>query len=218
MLVNTETQGRRAMGFSPFLQTQIQKKTRHHALHCLKALLLFLLLQPLIFIQTADAGEASITSLILAQNDLSIEIHLRTEGAFTPKIEAAVQSGVPVTFSFFLVLESPRRFWRFAEIANITVTHTIRYNAIRESYTVTRSWEGFAPHETRDFEEAKRKMGSLSNLVIAQVDELERKQQYRLRAKAKLSEFTLPLYLHHILFFLSFWDFETDWYSIDFIF
>ncbi|TWI75411.1 uncharacterized protein DUF4390 [Desulfobotulus alkaliphilus] len=181
-------------------------------------LLFFLLLQPLIFNRMAEAGEAAITNLILARNDQSLEIHLRTEGAFTPKIEAAVQSGVPVTFSYYLILESPRRFWRFSEIKNITVTHTIRYNAIRESYTVTRSWEGFAPHETKDFEEAKRKMSSLSSLVIAQVDELERTKPYRLRAKAKLSEFTLPLYLHHILFFLSFWDFETDWYSIDFIF
>ena len=61
-------------------------------------------------------------------------------------------------------------------------------------------------------------MCNISNLVIAQVEEMEKGRAYRLRAKAKLSELTLPLYLHHILFFLSFWNFETDWYSIDFTF
>ncbi|MCW7754792.1 DUF4390 domain-containing protein [Desulfobotulus sp. H1] len=167
---------------------------------------------------SARAQEAAITNLILANTNNSLEIYLRAEGAFAPKIEAAIQSGVPVTFSYYFVLESPRRFRRSLEIASIKITHTIRYNTIRETYTVTRSWEGFSPHTTQDFEEAKRKMSSISNLVIAQNDELERTRTYRLRAKAKLSEFTLPLYLHHILFFLSFWDFETDWYSIDFIF
>jgi hypothetical protein len=28
----------------------------------------------------------------------------------------------------------------------------------------------------------------------------------------------LPFYLHYVLFFLSFWDFETDWYTVDFIY
>lgn len=185
---------------------------------CFFFLLFLFFLSGFPFWTSAHAKEAAITNLILANRDQVLEVYLRTEGAFTPKIEAAVQSGVPVTFSYYLVLESPRRFRPSLELSDIKLTHSIRYNAIRETYTVTRSWEGFAPHVTQDFEEAKRKMCNISNLVIAQVEEMEKGRAYRLRAKAKLSELTLPLYLHHILFFLSFWNFETDWYSIDFTF
>jgi hypothetical protein len=33
-----------------------------------------------------------------------------------------------------------------------------------------------------------------------------------------MSKTTLPWKMHYVLFFVSLWDFETDWYTIDFIF
>jgi len=39
-----------------------------------------------------------------------------------------------------------------------------------------------------------------------------------LRVKAELEKVRLPLYLHYVLFFVSLWDFETDWYTVDFIY
>ncbi|WP_353806870.1 DUF4390 domain-containing protein [Desulfobacter sp.] len=37
-----------------------------------------------------------------------------------------------------------------------------------------------------------------------------------MRIKAELEKVTLPLWLHYIFFFVSYWDFETDWYVINF--
>lgn len=166
----------------------------------------------------AAAKDAALANLIMANREDALHVFLRTEGAFTEKIDSAVTSGVPVTFSYYVILEEHRRFWPNTEIADIKLTHTIRYNAIKKSYTVTRSWEGFTPHVTTDFDEAKQWMSTISDLTVAHHDQLETGHPYRIRAKAKLSELTLPLYLHYILFFVSFWDFETDWYAIDFIF
>jgi hypothetical protein len=53
---------------------------------------------------------------------------------------------------------------------------------------------------------------------VATLDQMTKGKSYQLRAKAVLSQLTLPFYLHNILFFLSFWDFETDWYTVDFIY
>jgi hypothetical protein len=55
-------------------------------------------------------------------------------------------------------------------------------------------------------------------LSIVPLAQLQKGQQYQVRAKAKLSKLTLPFYLHYVLFFVSLWDFETDWYTIDFIY
>jgi hypothetical protein len=33
---------------------------------------------------------------------------------------------------------------------------------------------------------------------------------------AQLDKIRLPFYLHYVLFFVSLWDFETDWYAVDF--
>jgi len=61
-------------------------------------------------------------------------------------------------------------------------------------------------------------MTEIKGLRIASLNELEKGQTYSVSTKAKLSKVTLPLKLHYVLFFVSLWDFDTDWYSVEFIY
>jgi hypothetical protein len=61
-------------------------------------------------------------------------------------------------------------------------------------------------------------MTDLDSFRIVPLSELTKGKQYQIRAKAELNKLTLPFYLHYVLFFVSLWDFETDWYTIDFIY
>ena len=61
-------------------------------------------------------------------------------------------------------------------------------------------------------------MATIDGLKVVSLGKLEKGRQYQLSAKAELNKLTLPFYLHHVLFFVSLWDFETDWYSVDFIY
>jgi hypothetical protein len=61
-------------------------------------------------------------------------------------------------------------------------------------------------------------MTTIDSLKIVPLQQLVKGSQYQIRTKAELSKLKLPFYLHHVLFFLSLWDFRTDWYTIDFIF
>ena len=61
-------------------------------------------------------------------------------------------------------------------------------------------------------------MTDIDSLKITELRNLKKGQQYQIRAKAELSKKTLPFYLHYVLFFVSLWDFETDWYTVDFIY
>jgi hypothetical protein len=71
---------------------------------------------------------------------------------------------------------------------------------------------------TKSFAEAQKWMTEVNSLKIIPLGQLEKGQQYQLRTKAEVSKQTLPYYLHYVLFFVSFWDIETDWYTIDFIY
>ena len=74
--------------------------------------------------------------------------------------------------------------------------------------------------------EGLRRDGSTSTVIpllldsfkICPMDKLEKGEEYQVQIKGELSKVTLPLYLHYILFFVSFWDFETDWHTVDFIY
>jgi hypothetical protein len=69
---------------------------------------------------------------------------------------------------------------------------------------------------TKDFDEAKELMADVVALKVARLDELKRGLIYQLRMKAELDKIELPFYLNYVFFFLSLWDFETDWYSVIF--
>jgi hypothetical protein len=50
------------------------------------------------------------------------------------------------------------------------------------------------------------------------LNKLERNRRYCVRVKARLDKVRLPLRMEYVFFFVSLWDFETDWYRQDFIY
>ncbi|MFW6081963.1 MAG: DUF4390 domain-containing protein, partial [Desulfosalsimonas sp.] len=68
------------------------------------------------------------------------------------------------------------------------------------------------------FEEAKRWMSEIKGLPVAPVRRIEKDKRYRIRARAELDKVELPFYLDYIFFFVSLWDFKTEWHSIEFVY
>ena len=162
--------------------------------------------------------DAILTNITVTNTRDDLLLYLNLEGAFREEMNKAILSGVPATFSFFAKLNRTRNFWFDSSIADIEVTHTIVYDNLKKEFTVKRSWKEDNPEVTKSFKEAKRWMTEITSLKIIPLNRLEKGEQYQLRVKAEVSKKTLPLYLHYILFFVSLWDFETDWYAIDFIY
>ncbi len=165
---------------------------------------------------SAAAQTATLTDIIVTNNRDDLLLYLNVEGAFQDEVKAAVLSGVPTTFSFSANLKKVRSLWLDKNLTDIEVTHTIKYNNLKKEFVVKRSWEQNHPRTTQSFEEAQRWMSEIDSLRIISLKQLEKGRQYQLRAKAELKRVTLPFYLHYVLFFVSLWDFETDWYAIDF--
>ncbi len=164
------------------------------------------------------AQDATLNNITVSNSQDDLLLFLNLEGAFREEMKQAILSGAPSTFSYFAKLNRVRSLWFDNAIADIEVTHTIIYDNLKKEFTVTRSWKDNNPEVTKSFDEAKKWMTEIDSLEIIPLDRLEKGEQYQLRVKAEVSKKTLPLYLHYILFFVSLWDFETDWYTIDFIF
>jgi hypothetical protein len=178
---------------------------------------LALLLAIVFFVQNlAFAQDARLTNIIVTNTEDDLLVYLNVEGAFREKMKKAILSGVPTSFSFFVSLYQVRNLRFDKKITDIMVTNTVKYDNLKEEFTIKRSWEKSGPLVLRSFDEVKKLMTEIDSLKIVSVEQLEKNQLYQLRAKAKLDKVTLPYYLHYVLFFVSLWDFETDWYTIDF--
>lgn len=182
-----------------------------------KALLIFFGLL-LLWQQILSADDTALTNIVVTNNRDDLLLYLNATGAFSEKTKRAVLSGVPTTFLFYITLDKNRNYWMNKTIVDLKVTHTLKYDNLKKEFHIERSWDPGGSLVSSSFEEAQQLMIKIDSLKIASLQELEKGRHYQIRAKAELRKLTLPLHLHRVLFFLSFWDVETDWYAIDFTF
>ena len=166
----------------------------------------------------AYAQDPRLDNIIVTNTRDDLLLYLTAKDAFPEKIKKAIHSGVPATFTYYINLHRVRSLWLDEQITEIELSHNLKYDSLKKEYIVTRSWEENRPLTVKAFEQAQKLMTEVDGLSIVPLSRLEKGLQYQIRAKAELDKMTLPFYLHYILFFVSSWDFETDWYTIDFIY
>jgi len=167
---------------------------------------------------TANAQEARLKNITISSAHDKLLVSLEVEGAFTQDVMEAILRGVPADFSFFIKLDRSRNWWFDEELADLEVTHTIKYDNLKKEFSVFRSWIDKKPIITQSLAEAQALMTRIDGLPIIDLSRMQKNEQYELRAKAQLSQMTLPFYLHYVFYFVSLWDFETDWHSVVFIY
>jgi len=163
-------------------------------------------------------GDPRLTDIKVTNTRDNLILYLTLTDCFTEEMNQAILSGVPTSFSIHINLYQVKRFWRDAQLADMMIRHTIKFDHMKKEFTVARTWDKNGPHVTQSFEEAQQMMSKIDNLEVIQLSKLNKGSQYQLCAKAELSEINLPFYLHYILFFVSLWDFETDWHAVDFLY
>ena len=188
---------------------------RRH-LEPLTLLLLFCFL--LSFPSPLQAAEATLSDIIVTNTQEDLLVFFDIKGCFTREMEEAILNGIPTTFTIVIKLYRTRTAWRDASIASITLEHTIKYDSLKNEFRVTRSEMDNTELVVKDFKAAKKAMAEIRNIRVVPLRELQERGKYQLRVKAELEKVRLPLYLHYVLFFVSLWDFETDWYTVDFIY
>ena len=164
------------------------------------------------------AQEARLKNITISSADDQLLVSLEVEGAFTQNVMEAILKGVPADFSFYIKLYRSRSWWFDEELADLEITHTIKYDNLKKEFAVYRSWIDKKPIITPSLAEAQALMTHINGLPIIDLNRMQKNEQYELRAKAQLSQMTLPFYLHYVFYFVSLWDFETDWHSVVFVY
>ena len=181
-------------------------------------LCLILIVNPVMPVIAQASGKAVLKDIVITNDRDDLISYFKVQGAFTKKITEAVFNGVPTSFSFLVFIYKTRSAWFDRKIAGLKFTSTLKYNALKKEFTVIRPWKTEKPWVTKSFEQARMMMTNVDNLKIVSLNRLKKGEKYQLRFKAELSRVTLPLYLHYVFFFVSLWDFDTDWHTIDFVY
>ena len=166
--------------------------------------------------QSSRGEEARLSDIIVTNTRDHLLTYFNVTDCFTEEMDRAIMNGIPTKFTFIVKLYEIRSMWFDRKIADITLTHNIEYNNLKSEFNLLLPEQGKAGIKTKDFDEARKLMSEVVALKVARLSMLERGRHYQLRVKAELDKIELPFYLNYVLFFLSLWDFETDWYSVVF--
>ncbi len=181
----------------------------------LRSIVALILSINLFLVMPAGAEEARLTDIVITNTRDHLLLYFTVTDCFTVDMEKAIENGIVTTFTFFVRLYESRTFWWDRKIADLKVNHEIQYDNLKKIYVIKLS-EKEKSVSVNDFDEAKKLMSEIVGLKVTELRNLHRNSRYQIRMMAKLDEIKLPFYLHYVLFFLSLWDFETDWYTVDF--
>jgi len=166
----------------------------------------------LIFPFNSYSKDARIIDMLVTNNANHVTVYAKVMNCFTKKMESAILAGVPTTFTFLLELYQEHRRWFDKKKKSVVIKQTIKYDNVKKLFYVS-SAGAQQPSVFQDFESAKKAMAELNGAVVAPVAYLQKNEAYYIKIKAKLDKVRLPMNMEYVLFFVSLWDFETDWYQ-----
>jgi len=165
---------------------------------------------------TLKAEDACIKDIAVINSWDHCILSFSVTGCFTEEMKEAIDNGIDTTFTFYIELYEIREFWWDRQIADLSVSHNIKYDNLKKVYTVTLSEKDNKVFYVEEFDKAKKLMSEIKGFGITRLHNLQKGKRYQVRMMAELDKITLPFYLDYVFFFLSLWDFETDWYTVDF--
>lgn len=157
----------------------------------------------------------AVDKVVIINNSDASQISFEIKNAFTKEIEEGIKSGIPTTFTFFVELYQKRGLWFDETAADMTFRHTVRYDNLKQEYEILLEEQPQSAMRVKEIGQAKKIMASSDNIVVKPA--LKKGEAYQLRIKATLDPVSLPFPLNYMLFFVSFWNYETDWYEKEFI-
>jgi len=137
------------------------------------------------------------------------------ENSFTSEMIEILHSGIPLHFTFYIELNKTTENLPDEQITALTLQHTMEFDTLKENYKVTLEEANNKIHSFRSLSEAQKVINELNGVKVIQLSQLIPNNLYKLKIRAELYRKTLPMSLHNVLPFFSWWDVKTDWQTLE---
>ncbi|AGF79944.1 hypothetical protein UWK_03427 [Desulfocapsa sulfexigens DSM 10523] len=179
-------------------------------------LLLLLTLFTGIGVQAESTPKAQFKDITITTSKTHLLLFGTITNSHRTELEQALHSGIPMQFTFFIELLRIRENWPDEELVSMEFNHTLKYDTLKEEYQLEQGEQKNRKFTYKSLDEAMRAMNDINGLRVIRLSKLSPDNSYELRIKAELFKKTLPMNLHYLIPFISMWDLETDWFTIEF--
>jgi hypothetical protein len=164
----------------------------------------------------ANEGDPGFSEITVTSSSSHLLFFAQLKNSFTEEMIEGLHSGLPVKFTFFVELAPTEEGWNSERSITLITNHIVTYDTLKDTYTVEIEESGKRFHTLDNLEDARQTANEINGLRIVELSELRPDTSYSIRVRADLYKKTLPMGLHTLIPFISWWDITTDWYSITF--
>jgi hypothetical protein len=174
------------------------------------AALALLLAQPL----SAEglAGRFEVRSADLELNDGVYHLNARIDLPISDAVRRGLVEGVPLTLEVDLDIERVRQLLPNSRVAELTQRYRLQYNAVSARYTLRNENSG-QQESLGTIDEAIARLSEVHSLPALDKALIAADRRYEGRVKARIDFGTVPFTLRLLMFWVSDWHRESDWYA-----
>ena len=163
-------------------------------------------------IPSAFADSPNIVNIGVATKGRYVVMNARLIDGFTEKITEAIESGVPMGFTFEIELRKENTAWVDSLVSSNTIRHKIQFDPLKKAYRFSEVGKNVRRKViTRKMSRYQKLMLTLKDIPIAPLFRLNPDEKYYVRVKADLETDRFWFPFNYIFFFVPFSDFETSW-------
>jgi hypothetical protein len=163
-------------------------------------------------IPSVFAESPNIVNIGVATKGRYVVMNARLIDGFTDKITEAIESGVPMGFTFVIELRKENTAWVDSLVSSNTIRHKIQFDPLKKAYRFSEVGKNVRRKViTRKISRYQKLMLTLKDIPVAPIFRLNPDEKYYVRVKADLETDRFWFPFNYIFFFVPFSDFETSW-------
>ncbi len=150
--------------------------------------------------------------LALKQTGREVLLSLRLQGGFHQELMEAIESGIPITITYYMKLYRKRGVWFDEEVLSKTIKHVVKYDTLKRQYRVSEINGLFSSIKVTKHQPIMVQwMSEIEGQPLTPFHLLQPGEEYYVKVMADLKAVKSPFPHSHIPFLASLWDTGTSW-------
>jgi hypothetical protein len=158
------------------------------------------------------AGRFEVRSADLELKEGVYHLNARIDLPISEAVRRGLVEGVPLTLEVDLDIERVRQLLPNSRVAELTQRYRLQYNAVSARY-ILRNENSGQQESLGTVDEAIAHLSEVHSLPALDKALIAADRRYEGRVKAKIDFGTVPFTLRLLMFWVSDWHRESDWYA-----
>jgi Domain of unknown function (DUF4390) len=158
------------------------------------------------------AGRFEVRSADLELQDGVYHLNARIDLPISEAVRHGLVEGVPLTLEVDLDIERVRQLLPNSRVAELTQRYRLQYNAVTARY-ILRNENSGQQESLGTIDEAIAHLSEVHSLPALDRALIATDRRYEGRVKARIDFGTVPFTLRLLMFWVSDWHRESDWYA-----